>query len=128
MSSFSAIFKFDGKEYEVLTTNYSFHQLTDDKGRPASAVKAGDIAVSLVVGDDEKILEWAVDSDKKSSGSIIYKKIDQDSTLKELKFEDAYCHSYSEGFTANMPDSMVANIGISARKITIGNVPYEVRW
>ena len=128
MSSFSAVFKFDGNEYEILTCCYSFDQLTDDKGRPASAVRSGHITVSFVLNDDEKILEWMNDADKKAAGSIVFKKIDQDSTLKEVKFEDAYCVSYTESFTANVPDSMVASIAISARKMTIGNVPYEVKW
>ena len=128
MSSFSATFKFDGQEYEVQACSYSFDQLTDDKGRPASSVRGGHITMSLVLNEDEKILEWMNDADKKSKGSIVFKKIDQDSTMKELKFEDAYCVSFVESFTANVPDSMVASIGISARKMTIGNVPYEVKW
>ena len=128
MSSFMGFLKAEGKEFELQSCTYSFSQMTDDKGRPASQVHAGLINVSFVLGDDEKIPEWMVDSDKKSSGSIVFQKIDEGSTLKEIKFEDAYCVGFTEGFTANVPDSMSVNISISARKITIGNVVHEVKW
>src|SRR5437870_11549216 len=110
MSSFTARLKFDGSEFEVLTCTYSFNQLTDDKGRPASDVRAGHITISLWAADDEKILDWMADPDKQGKGSVVFYKIDQASTLKELKFEEAYCVRFEESFTANTPQGMVATI------------------
>jgi hypothetical protein len=128
MSSFSARFKFDGKEFEVLSCNYSFNQLTDDKGRPASDVRAGHISLTLSAAEDQKLLDWMADPDKQGKGSIVFYKIDQASTLKEVKFEEAYCVGFSEHFTANTPDGMTATIEITARKISIGDVNYEKQW
>jgi hypothetical protein len=127
-SSFKAVLKFGGNEYEIRTASYSFTQLTDEKGRPSSDVFNGHIEIAFVQADDEKLLEWMVDADKKDKGSVVWLKSDEGSTLKELKFEDAYCVAFHEGFSANSPDSMVTTISISARKITIGNVTSETKW
>jgi hypothetical protein len=128
MSSFEATFKVNGKEYPVLTCNFSFGQATDDKGRPASAVQSGNISVSLVANEDDALLGWMIDPYKKQDGSIVFNKIDQASALKELQFKEGYCVSYSESFNANSSNAMVVTLSISAREITMGNATHAVKW
>jgi type VI secretion system TssD-like protein len=71
---------------------------------------------------------WMIDPYAKKNGSVVFKKIDQDSTLKEVKFEDAYCVGYSESFSANSASAMTLTLNISARKITVGDATHEKKW
>lgn len=109
----------------MLSCNFSFGQATDDKGRPASNVQGGSIFVQIVTSDDTSLLGWMIDPHKKTNGSIVFKKIDEDSTLKEVKFEDAYCVGYSESFNSTSASAMTVSLNISARKIEISGVAHE---
>ena len=128
MSSFKAIFKFEGKEYEVITCVYSLGQSVDDKGRPSSTVRGGNISLQVAASDDDTLIGWMVDPFKKSDGSIIFNKIDENSTMKELKFEQGYCVGYSESFSASSNGPMTVSLNISAKKITLGNATHENIW
>lgn len=128
MSSFSALFKVDGQEYDVMNCNYSFGQSTDEKGRPASNVQGGNIFVQISASDDDGLMGWMVDPYKKTNGTITFKRIDQDSTFKEIQFEDGYCVGYSEGFSSTNSSAMTVSLNISARKITVGNATHESTW
>ena len=128
MSSFSAQFQVDGQEFEVMSCNYSFGQATDEKGRPASNVQSGNIFVQIVASDDDSMMGWMVDPYKKTSGSIVFKRIDQDSTFKEVKFEDGYLVGMSESFSSTNSSPMTLSLNISARKITVGGASHESQW
>jgi hypothetical protein len=128
MSSFKSTFKLDGKEYEVLNCVYSFAQATDEKGQPASDVHGGNMSLQFVATDDSSLIGWMVDPYGKKSGSVVFNKTDQDSTLKEVKFEDAYCVGYSESFSASSSSAMTISINLSARKITVGDATHEKKW
>ncbi|MDJ1467189.1 type VI secretion system tube protein TssD [Cytophagaceae bacterium DM2B3-1] len=125
MSSFNATLQVEGGEYDVLSCNFSFGQATDDKGRPASNVKGGNLFIQIVTSDDTALLGWMIDPYKKTNGSIVFKKIDEDSTLKEVKFEDAYCVGYSESFNSTSASAMTVSLNISARKIEVSGVAHE---
>lgn len=128
MSSFSAQFSVDGQDYEVMSCNYSFGQSTDEKGRPASNVQGGNIFVQIAANDSDELMGWMVDPYKKTNGTITFKRIDQDSTFKELQFEDGYCVGYSESFNSTNSSAMTVSLNISARKITVGNATLESTW
>lgn len=128
MSSFSAQFKVDGQEFEVMSCNYSFGQATDEKGRPASNVQSGNIFVQIVASDDDSMMGWMVDPYKKTNGSITFKRIDQDSTFKEIQFEDGYLVGLSESFNSTNSSAMTLSLNISARKITVGGASHESQW
>ena len=127
MPSFKATFKLDGNEYDVISCVYSFGQATDEKGRPASDVQGGNISVQYSE-DGTGVLGWMIDPYAKKNGSIVFNKTDQDSTLKEVKFEDGYCVGYSESFNANSASAMTATVNISARKISVGDATHEKKW
>lgn len=123
--SFKATLKVEGGEFDVLSCNFSFGQATDEKGKPASSVQGGSIFVQIVTSDDTSLLGWMIDPYKKTSGSIVFNKTDEDSTLKEVKFEDAYCVGYSESFNSTSASSMTVSLNISARKVDISGVAHE---
>lgn len=128
MSSFNAILKFKEKEYEVLSCSYVFSRAMDSDGRPASGVQAGEISLQVVVGDDDGLLGWMVDPYRMEEGTITFMRTDQDSSLKEVKFEDAYCSAYSESFNNGDSMPMTASLAISARKLSVGGVSHEIVW
>lgn len=128
MSSFKATLKVNGKEFDVLNVAYLFNQKTDEKGRPASDVRKGNITISIVGSEDDSLLGWMIDPYKKTNGSIVFEKIDQASTLKELKFEDAYCVGFTEAFGANNNEPLTVTLNISARKVTVGSATHEDKW
>lgn len=128
MPSFHSLLKLDGKEFEVLNCTYSFTQNTDEKNRPSSDVRKGHISLDIVATDDETILGWMVDPYQKKNGSIVFEKIDQASTLKEIKFTDCYCVHYTEKFHYNTNDPMTISLEFSARVIEVGNAKHEDKW
>ena len=112
----------------MLSCNYSFGQSTDEKGRPASNVQGGNIFVQITANDQDTLMGWMVDPYKKSNGSIKFMRIDQDSTFKEVQFEDGYCVGYSESFSSTNSSAMTLSLNISARKITVGGATHESTW
>ena len=72
-----------------------------------------------------------LDPYKKESGSITYKRIDQDSMMKDVQFEEAYCVEYTEDFDARggaRDASMTLSLTISANKITVGGATLDNKW
>ena len=128
MSSFAATFKLDGNEFAVISCVYSFGQSTDTKGQPSSDISGGNISLQIAASDDSSIIGWMIDPNGKKSGSIVFKRADQDSTLKEVKFEEGFCVGYSESFNANSTMPMTITLNISAKKISVGDTSLEKKW
>lgn len=131
-----ASFKVDGQEAEVIGLSYSFDQNVDNIGQPAGEVRGGVISVTVGSLGSEKRFGWMVTSDMKKSGEIEF--VDADgSTLKTLKFEDAYCVGYTEEFeafnagsggTVNIKDGGKEHLTLSCRKISVGGESHENTW
>ena len=125
MSSFSATLKVNGKNYKLESSNFSAIQLVDEEGKPASKARAGEIRVTLNVGDDHSLLGWMMDSYKRQDGSIVYRKVNENATLKELSFKKAFCTSYSESFTANSTKDTLVTMSIVAEDVEMLGVQFN---
>jgi hypothetical protein len=128
MSSFAATFKLDGNDFPVISCVYSFGQALDAKGQPSSDIQGGNISLQIAASDDSSIIGWMIDPNGKKNGSIVFKRADQDSTLKEIQFEEGFCVGYSESFTANSTNPMTITLNISAKKISVGDATLEKKW
>ena len=128
MSSFSASFEMDGNKFPVISCTYSFGQAMDAKGQPSSDIVGGNISLQIAATDDSSIIGWMIDPNGKKNGSIIFKRSDQDATLKEVKFEEGFCVGYSESFTANSQMPMTISLNISAKKVSVGDATLEKKW
>ena len=126
--AFRSTLKLGGKEYDVLTCSYSLRRDVDSKGRPSSNIYGGRISVQVESTEDTTILETMVNQFKPFSGSIIFKKGDEESMMKELTFENAYIIEFSEGINIVGVAPMAINITISAQTIKIGGAEYEENW
>lgn len=131
MSSFNAKLNFADnpiKGFEILQCNYSFHQKTDEKGRPSSPSLGGNIFIQLTTPPDDFLLKWMADSYKRRTGTITFFKIDEESTFQRITFTDAYCVEYHTNFNAIGSSGMITLIVLSAKHIRINGVDHNNDW
>jgi hypothetical protein len=134
MASFNAELSIDGKTFSVLTASYGLYQAMDESGKPSSGVRTHLIQLQLAGSDDETLTNWAADAQKRLDGKITFFRIDEQSTFKELAFEQAYCVQYAERVApANTTDqalsgSYLIEIGISPAVLKIGGTKHDNQW
>ena len=126
--SFTADLKVSGQTYPVLSASFSLDQQIDHKGKVTSHVRGGTISVSLASTGDTSLFDLAADDDKRVDGSIVFYKDDGKSTMKELKFKQAYVVGYAESFAAYTTDPMNVSVTFSAESITLGDVEFNNSW
>jgi len=111
-----------GKKFDVINSSFAFSRSVDAKGRPASGVYGGDIHLTVESYSDTTLLEVMLNKQNKAQkGSITYDQGTNDGKMKELKFEDGFITQYTESATAQTADSMLINLTISARVISVGD-------
>ena len=87
--------------------------------------------MTIVSTDSSNLLFYMLDPFKRASGKIVFKRGDQDSTMKEISFEEAYCVSYTETFDARgngEQASMLLSLVISANIIKVGAASLNNKW
>ena len=98
--SFQATLTVEGKSFNVLQCAHQLVQKSNN-GKPASGVRGGIIYV-IIEGTDEDLLgDWATGPTTKKNGDITFDRIDQQSTLSKLEFEEAYATLYFEFMASN---------------------------
>lgn len=126
--SFKAYLNLDGKDYRVLKCSYEFTQKVDAIGKPTSINYGGQIDLMVESTDSDVLPNWMMDNFERKGGTITYKKVDSDSKLKEVRFEDGYCVKYRENFDAYNEETMTESFTISARVIKIQNAEHTNEW
>lgn len=132
--SFTADLKVSGQTYPVLSSTYTLDQQIDPKGKVSSHVRGGTIDVVVASTGDTTLFDLITDDDKRVDGSIVFYKDDGKSTMKELKFTNAYVVSYTENFATYNPDSEKANLPMnialrfSAETMSLGDVEFSNNW
>jgi hypothetical protein len=118
--SFNAEFKVAGTTYSIIECSIPMHQKYDQKGKPASGVHSGRIRLILEGTDDGTLGNWMSDPTKKQDGKLVFFRIDQPSTFKEVKFEGAYIVALMENFTTDMEMSKALVTEEGAINLDIG--------
>lgn len=126
--AFRATLSLGGKEFDVLDCNYKLERDVDVKGRPASNIYGGKVRVRVESTDDTSILEQMVNQFKPVSGSIIFKKGDEESKMKELMWENGYITSFEEGIDISGTSPMSTAFEVSAQVLKIGGAEFEQNW
>ena len=126
--AFSSTLNLGGKEFDVLDCKYSLKRDVDSKGRPSYNIYGGRITVTVESTSDTTIIEQMVNLYKPFSGSIVFKKIDEDAKMKELTFENAYIVEFEEGLRAEGEKPMSLSFTISAQVLKIGNAEHHENW
>ena len=127
--AFKARLNFSGKDYDVLTCSYALNRDVDSKGRPSSGVYGGTIDIEIESTEDTSIIESMVNNQYKPiAGTLLIKKSEEDSKMKELSFEDGYIVKYSEGINITGDNPMSLKFVISARKLKLGSAEHVNDW
>jgi len=131
MSSFNSHLSFKDNptaKYSILQCNYSFHQLVDDKSRPSTPARGGNIMVQISTPPDNLLLKWMVDSYKVRSGMVTFYKIDEETAFQRVMFTDAYCVEYHTNYNAIGSSSMITTIIIAAKSLSINGIDHNNDW
>lgn len=129
MGSFRAVLELAGKEIDVLFSDVEFSRKTDAKGKPVTNIFGGRIKIIIESTEDTSIIESMLNNQFKSvGGSILYKKTEEDSKLKQIIFSNAYVVYYREVFTPNRGVEMRTHVTFSAEEISIGDAYLNNRW
>ncbi|RZJ48617.1 MAG: phage tail protein [Flavobacterium sp.] len=126
--SFKSILKVAGKNYNVLSVNYGLFQETDATGRPSTITRGGKIDITVESTGETDLFEWMTNSFERKDGSVVFYKRDNDATLKELKFSEAYLVKHKEKFDSTGENPLIETFTISAREIEMGTGKYINEW
>ena len=126
--SFRANLSFEGKDYDVIKCHYTIEREVDSKGRPSSNLYGGKIHITVESTTDVSLIEKMSTQFKPNTGSITFKKGDEDAKMKELKWENGYIVGYQEGIEIVGEIPMSTEFIISAQKITVGEAIFEQNW
>ena len=126
--SFKSILKVAGKNYNVLSINYGLFQETDATGRPSTVTRGGKIDITVESTGETDLFEWMTNSFERKDGSVVFYKRDNDATLKELKFSEAYLVKHKEKFDASGDNPLTETFTISARELEMGTGKYFNEW
>lgn len=126
--SFLAKLNIDDDEMNVLECSFGFQQSADNSGRPSQKPRGGQINFVIESTNKTDFLEWMVSSNMTKNGSIIFYKRDNMSSLKTVKFSEAYCLDYSEDFDAVGSQPLKTRINISAKEISVKGTKFKNNW
>ncbi|GAF05239.1 type VI secretion system tube protein TssD [Saccharicrinis fermentans] len=126
--AFRATLSLAGKEFDVLDCDYKLERDVDSKGRPASNIYGGKVRVRVESTEDTSILEQMVNQFKPITGSVIFKKGDEEAKMKELTWENGYIISFEESIDVVGARPMSTTFIVSAQVLKIGGAQYEQNW
>jgi hypothetical protein len=126
--SFRATLKLEGEDFDVIRCNYSVRRDVDSKGRPASNLYGGKINITVESSSKISLFDKMASQFRPNTGTISFKKDDDEATLKELKWENGYIVNLEEGMQIEGDHPMLITITISAQKFTIGEAVFEQNW
>lgn len=126
--AFRATLNLAGKEFDVLDCDYKLERDVDAKGRPASNIYGGKLRVRVESTEDTSILEQMVNQFKPITGSVIFKKGDEEAKMKELTWENGYIISFEESIDVVGARPMATTFVVSAQVLKIGGAQYEQNW
>ncbi len=126
--SFRANLSFEGKEFDVIQCEYNIEREVDSKGRPSSNLYGGKVTMMVESTDDITLIEKMASQFKPNTGTITFKKDDEDAKMKELKWENGYIVDLEEGLEIVGDIPMGIRFTISAQTLTIGDAEFKQNW
>ena len=126
--SFLSKLTIDDESMNVLKCSFSFEQGADNTGRPSQKPRGGQISILIESTNKTDFLEWMISSNMTKSGEIIFYKRDNLSSLKTVKFSEAYCLSYNEDFDSVSDEPLKTHVVISAKEISIKDTTFKNNW
>ncbi len=126
--SFLSQLTIDDDTMNVLKCSFSFEQGADNTGRPSQKPRGGQVNILIESTNKTDFLEWMISSNMAKDGEVIFYKRDNMSSLKTIKFKEAYCLSYNEDFDAVSDEPLKTHIVISAKEISVKGTTFKNHW
>lgn len=126
--SFLSKLTIDDESMNVLQCSFSFEQGSDYTGRPSQKPRGGQISILIESTNKTDFLEWMISPNMTKNGEIIFYKRDNLSSLKTIKFKEAYCLNYNEDFDSVSDEPLKTYIVISAKEITVKDTTFKNNW
>jgi Hemolysin coregulated protein Hcp (TssD) len=126
--SFKVKLKVGGEEVNVLSCSYALKQETDATGRPSSITRGGKITMTVESTGQTDRFEWMCNNFERKDGSVVFVKRDNNATLKELNFKEAYLVDYRETFDSTGENPVTETFTLSAKEISMGTGSYINEW
>lgn len=126
--SFKVLFECGGAKRNVLKVKYDLHQEVDPTGRPSSITRGGRMWITVESTGETDLTAWAYDSFQRKDGVVKFIKRDNDASLKELKFTEAYMVKYKENFSSTGETPLTETFMLSARQISMGSGEHVNEW
>ncbi|AMA48475.1 MULTISPECIES: type VI secretion system tube protein TssD [Flavobacterium] len=126
--SFLAKLELDGNTYNILSFDYNFTQQIDATGKPEGMPQGGEINIRIESNGKSNLLQWMLDHSQTKNGTITFFRRDAMSKLQELKFEKAYCVSFSEYFDAKNNEPLQIALRLMAKRFVLNEATHEKKW
>jgi len=126
--SFLAKLNIDDASVTLLDCSFNINQGADYSGKPSRRSQGGQITINIEGSKKIDFLEWIVSEKTIKEGEIIFYKRDSLSTLKKIKFKDAYCLNYKETFDADNGQPLKIIVVLSAKSIGVDDAKYDNLW
>ena len=126
--AFKAMCKVGGKEFDVISCDYSFRRDVDAKGRPSSGIYGGTVNLTVESTDDTSIIESMVNQYKPIDGTVTFQKSDEDAKMKELSWTKGYVINFHESLDIVGAKPMLIQFTVSAQEIKIGGAEHKNDW
>jgi hypothetical protein len=134
MPSFSATLSLSstkaGKigDFEVLKCRIDTGRTFEVSGLPTSKRRAVKLELSIVISEGEVVIGSVFDSNDLVKGTIEFKKIDENTKFRTIKFDKSWIVEYEEIFEPGEKNSMVLNFSVTAGTIEIDGVSATETW
>lgn len=129
MHTFKAIIEILGEEIEVVGYTIEFSRKTDPKGRPCSPILGGRFTFSTEATRSTFLAELMLNLNHKPvSGRIRFFHPEDNKTMRELTFRDAFVVFYKESCYINKNTPILITCTLTARVVTIGDAYQDSGW
>jgi len=126
---FTATLTIGADKFDILSFGTSFSRDFDQKGRPSSAVRAGDMQFTIEITQNEKLIDTMINAQNKAiDGKAEFWQSGKDAIFRTVDFKNGYITSYKEGFQPAGSSNFSADISITAEKVTVGTAKYDAGW
>ncbi len=118
--SFQGKLQIDGKPFNLLKFKLGLNQSIDQHNRPNSTSRGGVFSITIESSNNNAMLEWMISPSMMKNGTITFSRRDNASSMRTVKFTDAFCVNYTENFDAINEHPMYIDLTISARVLDFG--------
>lgn len=124
--SFLGNLEIETNQFTVLKFTLRLNQTIDQNNRPNGAPSGGVFNITIESSNKADLLEWMLSHTMMKTGQLTFSRRDAQSSMRTVRFIDAFCVGYNEHFDSVNDKPMQIDLTISARLLKFGG-SLEVR-